>query len=118
GGFRPYTADHLPVIGADPDLPGLWHATGHEGAGIGLSAGTAAVLRDLMLGREPETDAEPFRVDRPAVRPAARPGGGPGCARGSCAPPTTPPGAATSRCASPWTACRSPASRARRSRAC
>ncbi|MER7548254.1 FAD-binding oxidoreductase [Spirillospora sp. NPDC127506] len=78
GGFRPYTADHLPVIGADPDLPGLWHATGHEGAGIGLSAGTAAVLRDLMLGREPETDAEPFRVDRPAVRPAARPGGGPG----------------------------------------
>lgn len=78
GGFRPYTADHLPVIGADPDLPGLWHATGHEGAGIGLSAGTAAVLRDLMLGREPEADAEPFRVDRPAVRPAARPGGGPG----------------------------------------
>lgn len=68
GGFRPYVSDHLPVIGADPHLDGLWHATGHEGAGIGLSTGTAAVLRDLMLGREPAVDAAPFRVDRPAVQ--------------------------------------------------
>jgi D-hydroxyproline dehydrogenase subunit beta len=68
GGFRPFVDDHLPVIGADPHLDGLWHATGHEGAGIGLSAGTAAVLRDLMLGREPAIDAKPFRVDRPAVQ--------------------------------------------------
>lgn len=68
GGFRPYVDDHLPVIGADPGLAGLWHATGHEGAGIGLSVGTAAVLRDLMFGNEPEIDAKPFRVERPAVR--------------------------------------------------
>ncbi|WP_433469656.1 NAD(P)/FAD-dependent oxidoreductase [Spirillospora sp. CA-128828] len=68
GGFRPYVSDHLPVIGADPHLDGLWHATGHEGAGIGLSTGTAAVLRDLMLGRAPAIDAAPFRADRPAVQ--------------------------------------------------
>jgi glycine/D-amino acid oxidase-like deaminating enzyme len=68
GGFRPDVADHLPVIGADPCLSGLWHATGHEGAGIGLSVGTAALLRDLLLDREPDIDAEPFRVDRPAVQ--------------------------------------------------
>ncbi|NVI90953.1 FAD-binding oxidoreductase [Actinomadura sp. BRA 177] len=68
GGFRPYVADHLPVIGADPRLDGLWHATGHEGAGVGLSVGTAAVLRDLLLGREPDIDAAPFRVGRPAVQ--------------------------------------------------
>ncbi|MGK5553899.1 NAD(P)/FAD-dependent oxidoreductase [Actinomadura kijaniata] len=67
GGFRPYVPDHLPVIGPDPRLPGLWHATGHEGAGIGLSVGTGRVLGDLLLGREPEIDAKPFRVDRPAV---------------------------------------------------
>ncbi|KAB2352727.1 NAD(P)/FAD-dependent oxidoreductase [Actinomadura rudentiformis] len=67
GGFRPYVADHLPVIGPDPRLAGLWHATGHEGAGIGLSAGTAAVLRDLLHGQRPDIDAAPFRVDRPAV---------------------------------------------------
>lgn len=30
-GFRPWSPDHLPIIGADPDVPGLFHATGHEG---------------------------------------------------------------------------------------
>ncbi|MFI9030663.1 NAD(P)/FAD-dependent oxidoreductase [Streptomyces sp. NPDC053560] len=67
GGFRPYVPDHLPVIGADPRLPGLWHASGHEGAGIGLSLGTARLLSDLVRGNAPEIDPAPFRVDRPAV---------------------------------------------------
>jgi glycine/D-amino acid oxidase-like deaminating enzyme len=69
GGFRPYVTDHLPIIGADPRLDALWHATGHEGAGIGLAPGTARVLTDLVTGRAPEVDAGPFRVDRPAVIP-------------------------------------------------
>lgn len=59
--------DHLPVIGPDPRLAGLWHAGGHEGAGIGLSVGTARLLRDLLLGEPPAMDATAFRVDRPAV---------------------------------------------------
>ena len=67
GGFRPYVDDHLPVIGADPRLPGLWHATGHEGSGIGLCAGTAAVLRAQLLGQPVPMAADDFRVDRPAV---------------------------------------------------
>ncbi|MGW2343087.1 NAD(P)/FAD-dependent oxidoreductase [Streptomyces sp. NPDC001661] len=67
GGFRPYVPDHLPVIGPDPRLAGLWHAGGHEGAGIGLSVGTARLVRDLLLDRPTEIDATPFRVDRPAV---------------------------------------------------
>jgi glycine/D-amino acid oxidase-like deaminating enzyme len=67
GGFRPYVNDHLPIIGADPRLAGLWHATGHEGAGIGLATGTARLLAGLVAGRTPEIDPEPFRVDRPAV---------------------------------------------------
>ncbi|MEC3956370.1 FAD-dependent oxidoreductase [Nocardia sp. CDC153] len=67
GGFRPYFADHLPVIGPDPRLPGLWHATGHEGAGIGLSIGTAYVLAAALAGRAGELDIAPFAVDRPAV---------------------------------------------------
>ncbi|WP_372337783.1 NAD(P)/FAD-dependent oxidoreductase [Streptomyces sp. MK5] len=73
GGFRPYVPDHLPVIGADPRLSGLWHVGGHEGAGIGLSVGSARLLRQLMLGQPTEMDTTPFRVDRPAVlgaRPA------------------------------------------------
>ena len=67
GGFRPYAPDHLPVIGPDPRVPGLWHATGHEGAGIGLAAATGRLLADLFTGETPVVDAEPFRVDRPAV---------------------------------------------------
>ncbi|MGP3987370.1 NAD(P)/FAD-dependent oxidoreductase [Streptomyces sp. 3N207] len=67
GGFRPYVPDHLPIIGADARLAGLWHASGHEGAGIGLSVGTGRLLRNLMLGEPTDMDAAPFRVDRPAV---------------------------------------------------
>ncbi|MFF5076367.1 NAD(P)/FAD-dependent oxidoreductase [Actinoplanes sp. NPDC000266] len=67
GGFRPYVPDHLPVIGADPRLPGLWHATGHEGAGIVLSAATAELLADLLLGRETRVPASPFAVERPTL---------------------------------------------------
>ncbi|WP_406231184.1 NAD(P)/FAD-dependent oxidoreductase [Nocardia sp. NBC_01009] len=67
GGFRPYVDDHLPVIGPDPRLPGLWHATGHEGAGIGLSVGTAQLLTSALIGRPDRVDIAPFAVDRPAV---------------------------------------------------
>jgi D-hydroxyproline dehydrogenase subunit beta len=67
GGFRPYAPDHLPVIGEDPRLPGLWHATGHQGAGIGLAASTGRLLAELFTGEQPHLDAKPFRVDRPAV---------------------------------------------------
>ncbi len=71
GGFRPYTPDHLPVIGADPRVPGLWHATGHEGAGIGLAPATGRLLAELFTGAAPHVDPAPFRVDRPHVMAAA-----------------------------------------------
>jgi glycine/D-amino acid oxidase-like deaminating enzyme len=67
GGFRPYVDDHLPVLGEDPRLGNLWHVTGHEGAGIGLSVGSARLLRELLTGAEPSMPAEEFTVDRPAV---------------------------------------------------
>jgi glycine/D-amino acid oxidase-like deaminating enzyme len=67
GGFRPYVDDHLPVLGPDPRVPNLWHATGHEGAGIGLSVGTALLLRELMTGAVPSIPLKEFTVDRPAV---------------------------------------------------
>ncbi|MEV6410903.1 FAD-binding oxidoreductase [Kribbella sp. NPDC051718] len=67
GGFRPYAPDHLPVIGADPRVDGLWHATGHEGAGIGLAASTGRLITELFLDLAPHVDPLPFRVDRPAL---------------------------------------------------
>ncbi|TCM51463.1 FAD-binding oxidoreductase [Kribbella sp. VKM Ac-2568] len=71
GGFRPYAPDHLPVIGADPRIEGLWHATGHEGAGIGLAASTGRLITELFLGVAPHVDPNPFRIDRPALLPAS-----------------------------------------------
>ena len=67
GGFRPYMPDHLPVIGEDHRMPGLWHATGHEGAGIGLSLATAALIRDLMLGTVSAIDPAPYSLARPTL---------------------------------------------------
>ncbi|MEU0882323.1 FAD-dependent oxidoreductase [Lentzea sp. NPDC005914] len=67
GGFRPYAPDHLPIIGEDPRTPGLWHATGHEGAGVGLAPATGRLLAELLTGSSPHVDPHPFRVDRPEV---------------------------------------------------
>ncbi|WP_416417992.1 NAD(P)/FAD-dependent oxidoreductase [Paenarthrobacter aromaticivorans] len=63
-GFRPYCPDHLPVIGHDERAPGLWHAAGHEGAGIGLSAGTGKLLAQALAGRSPDMDLAPFAPAR------------------------------------------------------
>ena len=63
-GFRPATPDKLPLIGRWPEVPGLWIATGHEGLGITTSLGTAALLADLVAGREPAIDAAPYAPDR------------------------------------------------------
>ncbi|MFD4256339.1 NAD(P)/FAD-dependent oxidoreductase [Streptomyces sp. NPDC058534] len=63
-GFRPYLPDHLPAIGPDPRVPGLYHACGHEGAGIGLSTGTGHLIAGLLSGVRPAFDLAPFRPDR------------------------------------------------------
>jgi glycine/D-amino acid oxidase-like deaminating enzyme len=65
-GFRPASPDHLPIIGEGE--AGLWYATGHEGAGIGLAMGTADLIRSLMLGDTPAVDPSAFSPLRPAVR--------------------------------------------------
>jgi glycine/D-amino acid oxidase-like deaminating enzyme len=63
-GFRPYLPDHLPAIGPDPRVPGLYHACGHEGAGIGLATGTGQLIARVLAGERPELDLAPFRPDR------------------------------------------------------
>ncbi|MBO3673634.1 FAD-binding oxidoreductase [Streptomyces sp. NEAU-YJ-81] len=63
-GFRPYCPDHLPVIGPDPRAPGLWHACGHEGAGIGLAAGTGKLIAQALSGEATELDLTPFAPER------------------------------------------------------
>jgi glycine/D-amino acid oxidase-like deaminating enzyme len=69
-GFRPYCPDHLPVIGPDPRAPGLLHACGHEGAGVGLAAATGHLLARVLTHGDAGIDLTPFAPDRFAAVPA------------------------------------------------
>lgn len=66
-GFRPFVPDHLPLIGEDPHVKGLWYATGHEGAGIGLAPATAEMLASLLGANAHELDIAPFSPSRPSL---------------------------------------------------
>ena len=63
-GFRPYAPDHLPLIGEDYAVKGLWHSAGHEGAGIGLAPGSAGLITDAILGRQSFMDPAAFSPKR------------------------------------------------------
>ncbi|MER5741715.1 NAD(P)/FAD-dependent oxidoreductase [Streptomyces sp. NPDC002225] len=63
-GFRPYLPDHLPAIGPDPRVPGLFHACGHEGAGIGLAPATGLLIAEAVRGARPTLDLAPFAPER------------------------------------------------------
>jgi len=63
-GFRAATPDKVPLIGPWPEDKTLFLATGHEGLGITTSLGTARLLVDQIVGREPEIAAEPYLPSR------------------------------------------------------
>jgi D-hydroxyproline dehydrogenase subunit beta len=63
-GLRPWLPDHLPAIGRSARVPGLWVATGHEGAGIALGPVTGRVLAQAFCGEAPLVDLAPFHPDR------------------------------------------------------
>ena len=70
----PACRDHLPVIGPDPAVPGLYHATGHEGAGIGLAPATAELLTAIIDGTPAAVDPAPFSPARFAALYGGRDG--------------------------------------------
>ncbi len=63
-GLRPYSPDHLPVIGPDWRLRNLFHACGHEGAGIGLAPATAELITEMITGGRPQVGPAPFAPGR------------------------------------------------------
>jgi D-hydroxyproline dehydrogenase subunit beta len=63
-GLRPWLPDHLPAIGASRAVPGLWLATGHEGAGVALGPVTGRLVAQLVFGEAPVVDPAPFDPDR------------------------------------------------------
>ncbi len=63
-GLRPVTPDGLPIIGAEPRLPGLWYATGHGRNGILLAGITGVVIRQLIAGEPTVEDIDAFAPTR------------------------------------------------------
>lgn len=52
-GYRPCTADGMPVIGAVPGTPGLFIGAGHAMMGMTLGPITGKVLCDMVMGAQP-----------------------------------------------------------------
>jgi len=63
-GFRPYSPDHLPIIGEMPGITGFYVNTGHEGAGFGLAPACAKLLSQLILKRSSAMSLAPFHPAR------------------------------------------------------
>jgi glycine oxidase len=63
-GLRPLTPDGLPILGADPEIRGLWYATGHGRNGILLAALTGDVVADLIASGSSDIDLAPLSVAR------------------------------------------------------
>jgi D-amino-acid dehydrogenase len=63
-GARPSTPDGLPVIGEAPRHRKLYFAFGHGHIGLSNGPITGEVIGDLLLGRSPSFDIEPFSARR------------------------------------------------------
>jgi glycine oxidase len=67
--FRPYTDDHLPVLGRTA-VEGLVLATGHHRYGILLTPITAQLVTELITTGVTSVDLAPFSVARFSARPS------------------------------------------------
>jgi glycine oxidase len=63
-GLRPATSDGLPLLGALPNQPNHFLATGHYRDGILLAPATAHIMAQLLLGEAPSIDLAPFSPSR------------------------------------------------------
>lgn len=66
-GLRPVTPDLLPIIGCDPEIPGLIYACGHSRNGILLAPATAKCVAALAEGDAVPHPLSAFRPDRFAL---------------------------------------------------
>lgn len=64
-GFRPWTADHLPIVSPVDEIPGFYIAAGHEGDGISLATVTGKLIQE-MITEETDTiiPVDPLRFSR------------------------------------------------------
>ncbi len=72
-GLRPVTPDGRPILGSDPEVTGLWYATGHGRNGILLAGITGEIIGDLLATGRTEVDISHLSVARFDAAPS---GGG------------------------------------------
>src|SRR5688572_22716982 len=63
-GLRPVTPDGRPIIGPDPDVRGLWYATGHGRNGVLLAALTGDIIAGLIAGGATDIEIAAVAPDR------------------------------------------------------
>lgn len=63
-GLRPVTPDGRPILGADPEVAGLWYATGHGRNGILLAGITGEIIGDLLATGHSDADIAALSVTR------------------------------------------------------
>lgn len=61
-GYYEVTPDDKAIIGEDPRVPGLFHATGFSGHGIMHAPAAGRAISDLIAGETPPFDLEGFAV--------------------------------------------------------
>jgi glycine oxidase len=67
-GLRPVTPDGRPILGADPDVSGLWYATGHGRNGILLAGITGEIIGDLLATGHTDMDIGGLTITRFSAR--------------------------------------------------
>ena len=60
-GLRPGSPDGVPYIGEHPRIKGLYISTGHFRNGIVMAPGSAHLLADILLNRQPIVDPSSYR---------------------------------------------------------
>ena len=63
-GLRPLTPDGRPIVGPDPDVRGLWYATGHGRNGVLLAGLTGEIIGSLIATGESEVEIASLAPER------------------------------------------------------
>lgn len=63
-GHRPAPADSIPFIGPTKNMPDVYAAFGHHHVGLSAGPRTGQLVADMISGRKPDIDIQPYRTDR------------------------------------------------------
>ncbi|MEC8553436.1 MAG: FAD-dependent oxidoreductase [Planctomycetota bacterium] len=63
-GWRPMTYDSVPVMDVSPRWGNTWIASGHNMLGLSMAPSTGKLISELMLGKTPHLDPEPYALKR------------------------------------------------------